>query len=163
MSTSTPSSTAPPVPRVRPGNAFDELIFFSRTTCSECFTHLRSVEHIEVEHGSVGTRERTLSWPTDDAVQGYVSDRRATEPKTFCRECGSESGRALDRTLSRPEAIERAHRLAERLEERNVAFVEDVLLHAVRQLKSDERIQRNGMDREIFARSVKLAMQYADE
>ncbi|WP_435065872.1 hypothetical protein [Halobaculum sp. EA56] len=159
MSTSTHSSTASPVPRVQPGNAFDELIFFSRSTCSECFAHLRDIEHVAVEHGAVGTRERTLAFPTANAVRGYVSDRRATEPKTFCRECGSESGRALDRTLSQREAVERAHRLADRLDAMDVPAVEDVLVHAVRRLKSDERIQ--GYDREIFARATKLAIQYA--
>lgn len=147
-----------------PADAFDDYVFDNPEICSECFERIKRIETDTVAYGSVGTRKRRWSERTGAGVHGQgVDGGTRVSPvirgRTFCEECGSQSGRAYSDILSRLEATERAHTLADRLAEEGISVDETVLAYAVYRLKSDDRLQ--GYDREIFARATKLAIQRA--
>lgn len=101
-----------------------------------------------------------------DGGKGYKSEsvdpygyRPLHEPRTFCDECGSQSGRADDLDLSRRNAVLFADNLADRLYEAGVRASRDDLKEAVGLFKSDERL--HGVDTEIFRRATKIAIRRA--
>lgn len=144
-----------------PADAFDEFVFHNPDTCSECFERIKQTEVDIVPYGTVGTRERQWSHRAGAGVLGHGEvGNRVFAPRTFCGECGSQSGRAYSDTLTQRQAVNRARTLADRLDEAGIPTNERVLRYSVRKLKSDTRIQ--GMDREIFARATKLAIQKAE-
>lgn len=139
-----------------PAAVFDRVAFHNAGVCSHCFSRIKEVERITVKYG-VGTRERRLDQRLGDGTLGYgeVSDG-VFAPRTFCETCGSQSGRALNDTLSQRQAVTFARTLAERLHEADIDVDESWLAGAVRELRSYRRT--NGYDTEVFRRAVKLAV-----
>jgi len=162
MSTTQASFEATPQPD--PAEAFDEIVFYNPAICSECFQRIKRIETDVVAHGAIGTRERQFTARVGAGVHGHgFVNHDAFNPvvcgRTFCGECGSQSGRAISDTLGRLDATDRAHTLADRLDEEGIPVNESALAYAVYQLKGEERLR--GYDREIFARATKLAIRHA--
>ncbi|UIO98883.1 hypothetical protein Hbl1158_10090 [Halobaculum sp. CBA1158] len=166
--TSTPRSTATPTDTVSatvngteqdlaPAAVFDRVAFHNAGVCSHCFSRIKEVEHITVAHGAVGTRERRLDTRVEDGVPGHgeVADG-VFAPRTFCETCGSQSGRALDDTLSQRQAVTFARTLADRLQEVGVDIDESFLADAVRTIRRDPRTR--GLDTETFRVATKYAV-----
>lgn len=141
-------------------SAFVEHVYENTEICSNCFRRIKRTETLSVEHGSVGSRERGYSERTEDGVMGQGDvGNRVYRPRTFCRACGSQSGRDVPETLSKHEAIDRARALADRLAEERHPVNVDVLRRTVWMLKSDPDLR--GCDTEIFERATKLAIEHA--
>jgi len=140
-----------------PAAVFDRVAFHNAGVCSHCFSKIKEVEQITVRYGSCGTRERRLDQRVEDGVPGHgeIADG-VFAPRTFCETCGSQSGRALDDTLSQRQAVEFARTLAERLQETDICVDESFLANAVRKIRSDPRTR--GLDTETFRVATKHAV-----
>lgn len=168
MSTSAPATSESNHLGVPADKAFDELAFHDPTTCSRCFALIR--------------RHDTFRPDADGGVSKYAPEERCVraydggkghkiepvdeygyrplhEPRTFCDECGSQSGRADDLDLSRRNAVLFADNLFDRLREAGVACDRDDLKRAVGLFKSIEGL--NGRDTEIFRRATKIVVRRA--
>lgn len=184
----TMSTTAPNSHEHRVGvpadKAFDELAFHEPTVCSRCFSLIRRHDTFRPDadggvskyapeercvrafDGGKGYKIEAvedepdwIDWapiPAEDFVYGY---RPLHEPRTFCDECGSQSGRADDSDLSRRQTVLFAAHLANRLIEADVDVDTDELKRAVGLLKS--KVGRYGCDTEIFRRATKIAIRRA--
>lgn len=158
MST-TQSRSFEPVAQYHPAEAFDEFVFYNPEICSNCYQRIKRVETITVEHGTLGTRERQFSERVDAGVAGHGDvGARVFRPRTFCEECGSQSGRDHPDTLDKHTAVEQAATVATRLDEAGIPVDAAVLRYVVWKLKSKEDLC--GYDREIFSRASKLAIQH---
>lgn len=148
--------------------AFDELAFHDRTVCSRCFCLIRRHDTFRPDaDGGVSKyapEERCVR--AYDGGKGYkvvewgnYGYRPLHEPRTFCEECGSQSGRADDDTLSQRQAVTFASNLLDRLHEAQVRASKRALKHLVKELKSDPRVV--DYDTEIFRRATKIAIRRA--
>lgn len=185
MSTTTSTSSGFEV-GIDPSEAFDEVAFHDPTVCSRCFCLIRSYDTFRPDVGVCGgvsqyapterlrrafdggkgymskSTEEKPDWldltpiPPEDYVYGY---RPQYEPRTFCDECGSQSGRADVDDLPRRMAVRFASNLANRLHGAGVEVDTDELKRAVGLLKSKEDL--NGCDTEIFRRATKVAVRRA--
>lgn len=153
---------------IDPDDAFDELAFTDPTVCSRCFSLIRRHDTFRPDaDGGVSKyapEERCVR--AHDGVKGYrlsqmngYGYRPIYEPRTFCGECGSRSGRADDDDLSQRQAVSFADNLLDRLHEADVRVNERALKYLVGQLKADKRVQ--GYDTEIFRRATKVAIKRA--
>lgn len=170
---------------VDPETAFDELAFHAPTVCSRCFSLIRrhdtyrpdadggvsqyapeerlirafdgqkgyKTDVVETEPEPSLRPKDDIRIPPEDYVYGY---RPLHEPRTFCSDCGSQSGRADDDDLPRRMAVIFAGNLANRLHESGVDIDTSELKRAVGLLKSKEEL--NGRDTEIFRRATKIAI-----
>lgn len=168
MSTSATASGTSHRVGIPADKAFDELAFHDPTVCSRCFCLIRRHDTYRPDaDGGVSKyapEERVVR--AFDGGKGYKTEpvdeygyRPLHEPRTFCDECGSQSGRADDLILSRRDALLFAENLIERLENANVAVNRHALKYAVREMKSREQLR--GYDTEIFRRATKVAIRHA--
>ncbi|WP_330633700.1 hypothetical protein [Halocatena halophila] len=153
---------------IDPENAFDEIVFHEPTVCSRCFCLIRRHDTYRPDtDGGVSDYA-----PTERlrrayiGVKGYKTEeldeygyRKIFEPRTFCDECGSQSGRADEQNLPRRLAVQFAANLANRLHEEGIKVNTAELKRAVALLKSKEEL--TGYDTEIFERATKIAIQRA--
>lgn len=163
------SQTNSPTLGIPPEQAFDELAFHDPTVCSRCFSLIRKRDTFRPDVGIGGVskyapEERLIRWY--DGERGYKTEatneygyRPLHNPRTFCSDCGSQSGRAEDIDLSRRTAILFTENLLTRLREAGVHVDQQALKYTVGTLKSDERLE--GADTEIFRRAVKLGIKHA--
>lgn len=189
MSTTASAVTESNCPRpglgVDPDDAFDQLVFEDRTICSRCFKQIRRYDTFRPDaDGGVSKyapQERCVR--AFDGAKGYKHDcteivpdwdderspipaaayaydyRPLHRPRTFCGECGSQSGRADDLVLSQRDAVCFAENLIDRFEEARIAIDRRAVKYTVRELKSREELC--GYDTEIFRRAVKLGIKHA--
>lgn len=174
---------------VDPAEAFDELAFKNPEVCSRCFCHIRTHDTYRPDVGFGGVSKHApterlirafdgekgykteiiehepepslrpmddIRIPPEDYVYGY---RPLHEPRTFCSDCGSQSGRADDDDLPRRLAVIFAANLANRLHEAGVTVDTDELKRAIGLFKSREDL--NGCDTEIFRRATKIVIKRA--
>lgn len=173
-------------PGIPADKAFDEIAFHESTVCSRCFSLIRAYDDYRPDVGVCGGVSRyapeerlrrafdgTKGYkitPTEEkpdridqsaiAAEDYVYGYRPLhEPRTFCAECGSQSGRADDLDLPRRQAIIFSQNLANRLIEADIDIEPDELKRAVGLMKSKEGL--NGCDTEIFRRATKIAVERA--
>lgn len=149
--------------------AFDEIAFHDPTVCSRCFSLIRKRDTYRPDVGIGGVSKHAPEERLRRAFnggKGYKTEvvdeygyRPLHEPRTFCEDCGSQSGRADDDSLSQRQAVSFAGNLFSRLREANVRVSERTLKYLVGQLKEDKRVQ--GYDTEIFRRAVKVAIRHA--
>lgn len=171
---------------IDPEKAFDQLVFNDRTICSRCFRQIRRYDTyrpdadggvskyapeercVRAFDGAKGYKfestDNVPDWADDSEslipVEEFEYDYRPLHrPRTFCGECGSQSGRADDLVLSRSNALLFADNLIERFNEANVALDERALKYLVQELKSREKLC--GYDTEIFRRATKVAIKQA--
>jgi hypothetical protein len=153
---------------IDPADAFDDIAFTDPTVCSRCFALIRRHDTFRPDAtqgvSKYAPEERCVR--AHDGVKGYrlsqmngYGYRPIYEPRTFCGECGSQSGRADDDALSQRQAVSFADNLLNRLHEADVCVKERALKYVVGQLKGDERLQ--GYDTEIFRRATKVAIKRA--
>lgn len=155
-----------------PDDAFDDIAFNDPTVCSRCFALIR--RHDTYRPDADGGVSQYA--PTERCIRAFngakghkiaqTNDygyRPLHEPRTFCGECGSQSGHADDDDLSRCLAVQFADNLADRLVEANVVYLDGVLRDALKYLigrfKSDDRL--HGIDTEIFRASTRIAIKHA--
>lgn len=171
---------------IDPAEAFDQLVFNDRTICSRCFRQIRRYDTFRPDaDGGVSKYapeercvrafdgEKGYKLECTDAVPDWVDDsdslipaeeyeydyRPLHRPRTFCGECGSQSGRADDLVLSQRDALLFADNLIERFQEANVAIDRRAVKYTVRELKNREKLC--GYDTEIFRRATKLGVKRA--
>lgn len=102
-------------------SVFDQVAFHNPEVCSRCFARIREVEDLDVQDAP-DCWDETDRRRSDDGVHGWIwfgddDTSRVHEPRTYCRECGSRSGRADDQALSKRETLANCARLHERLVE----------------------------------------------
>lgn len=171
---------------VDPEKTFDEIAFHESTVCSRCFCLIRAYDDYRPDVGVCGgvskyapterlrrafdggkgykatSVETKPGWidrapiPPEDFVYGY---RPINEPRTFCEECGSQSGRAGDESLSIRQAVAFADNLVDRLHEAGVSVDGGELKHAVKKFKAYEDLE--AFDTEIFRRATKIVIKRA--
>lgn len=154
--------------RIPAENAFDELAFHDPTVCSRCFARIRRHERFRPD----ATQGVSKYAPDEryvrafDGEKGYTTEadnsygyRPIHTSRTFCGECGAQSGRADDLVLSRRTALVFADHLYERFEDADVAIDRHALKYTIRELKSRERLR--GYDTEIFRRATRIAIEHA--
>lgn len=173
MSSSQPASNSQSYSLgVDPSDAFDIYAFHSPTVCSRCFSLIRRYDTFRPDAGGgvskYAPEERCVR--AFDGEHGYKHEnfehdeygyRPFHRPRTFCSECGSQSGRASDDDISRRRAVVFAGNLVNRLREGGIAVSDRTLKYLVGKFKSDERL--DGVDTEIYRRSVKIAVRRARE
>lgn len=108
--------------------------------------------------------ERLVRW--HEGERGYKVEtnneygyRPLHRPRTFCGECGSQSGRADDETLSQRFAVSVVDNLVDRLQERDVDINYTAVRYCVKKLKS--KPETKDYDTEIFERATKLGIKRA--
>lgn len=149
--TSRPAAVSPP----DAADAFD-VIWNDDTTCNGCFARIRERTEFQPAGGVSEYAPTESVHRAHDGVGGRHPDTLPTEhAKTYCGQCGSEHGRALDDTLSRREALARCGELADRVEALGLDVDRETLRLAVRKGKSRDSLQ--GHDTEIFRLAVRLA------
>jgi len=159
MSTSTQQTLDQFAPRrdVVPSRTFERYLWTNPEVCSECFARIRTEHELTVDDWGNTVTELDRAGA---GIQGYdnVNGGGVYLPRTFCEECGGR-GHADPDTDSKVQATRRAGRIAERLKEQDIPVVARALRRAVRTLKAKPELE--AMDREIYERATKLAVQRA--
>jgi hypothetical protein len=153
---------------IDPDDAFDDLAFTDPTVCSRCFVLIRRHDTFRPD----ATQGVSKYAPEERCVRAHDGDkgyrlsqtngygyRPIYEPRTFCGQCGSQSGRADDDPLSQRQAVSFADNLYDRLRDADVHVDKRALKYLVGQLKEDQRVA--DYDTEIFRRATKVAIKRA--
>lgn len=128
MSISGATATDNVPPSTIPENVFDEHVFYNREICSQCFSRIRTHDDFRPDtDGGVSKYAPEDRWRrSHDGVSGeaIVSEfddygyRCIYDDRTFCGNCGSESGHAdISEALSKDQAERYAYALVDRLQE----------------------------------------------
>jgi hypothetical protein len=151
-------------------SAFRDLVFHEPTVCSRCFATIRRYDTYRPDAtqgvSKYAPEERCVR--AFDGEKGYKHEhfdhdeygyRPFHRPRTFCGECGSQSGRAEDLTLSRRAALACVETLVEQLVTAGVTVHTRAVRETVRRMKSNPDLK--DYDTEIFERATKLGIKFA--
>lgn len=174
MSTSTVPAIANATyrpPGIPADKAFKRLVFHEPTICSRCFVKIRELDTYRPDtdagvssYAPTERYRRAHDGEKGECVHEYdgYGYRPFHSPRTFCGDCGSQSGRADDaHILSKAAMMEHAQNLADRLDEAGVVVHADILSGLVGKFKSKPKL--SGYDTEIYGRATKLAIRHARE
>lgn len=148
-----------------PLDRFDDLLFENAEICSHCFSHIRDETEHDLERLGNSNKPTETRQRAGVGVAGHTvidlnryGTKRKHETRTFCGECGSQSGHALGDHIHSRQAIRRiCDRIVRRLHEQgyypHLPTLYGVTLHLKRQP------DHQGRDREILATAVHMAIE----
>lgn len=150
--------------------AYDELVFHNPEYCSQCHRPIRTYDDYRPDVGPGGTSKYA---PEEryrrayDGVQGYRRVQTNTygyrplyRSTTYCRDCGSQAGRANGaRTLSESDALDAARALVAALDKHDVPLHRGALYYVVKAGKSRRSLQ--GHDSDLFRTATAFGIQVA--
>jgi len=152
-----------------PLERFDELLFENPEVCSRCYSKIRDHETHDLDRLGNGNRptetlQRAGHGIIGQAVeeQDHYGVRRTHTARTFCGECGIQSGRADGRHIHSIQAMRGlCDNVVRRLHEQGLFPDITTLYGTVVSLKRDPDHQ--GRDRQILATAVELALRKGSE
>lgn len=152
-----------------PLERFDELLFENAEICSQCFARIRDREEHDTNTLGTGNRPTETLQRSGDGIAGHAIEdinaygtKRRYTTRTFCGECGSQSGRAIGDHIHSLQSLRHClDNIARRLHE--TGFYPDLQTLYGTAITLKQKPDHQGKDREILAVATHLAIERGSE